>query len=73
MRDKAYYPVRYNTDTRSWVPDEFTLDRLCLSSIQPTPDQMKKFEQSSAYLAMIYSVSVHSLSIDNTIRFMEGT
>jgi hypothetical protein len=42
-----------------WVTTGMTLGRVQQSSIVPTPEQRSRFEQSEAYLAMIYQVSMY--------------
>ncbi len=60
MTDKAYYPVSWS-NAGGWTPVPMTLRRICDSSIIPTPEQRRRFEQSAAYLRFIYAVRRRSL------------
>ena len=53
VADKAYYPMR-RMAAGGWRPEVLVKPRLLLSSLFPTARQLREFEQSPAFLGLIF-------------------
>jgi hypothetical protein len=54
VKDKAYYPVTWDSDAEAWYPCGIHYKLLCQLSIFPDPHQLREFERSSFFREMTY-------------------